>query len=190
MPSAPWAALLPLAALLAPARPTCWEEHQAAHRAAAPSSRHLRFLATCLPGPALRPLLQPLLRPRPPGSAGNRAARQHIVDQLSGLGWSVELDTFTAATPLGTTTFSNIVATLHPDSPRRLVLAAHYDSKLTPTGFLGATDSALPCALMLHLAARCAALPLHPLPPQHDTPPAGTRGLRARAHPPARLLRW
>ena len=42
----------------------------------------------------------------------------------------VSLDTFTASTPLGPKTFSNIVATLHPDSPRRLVLAAHYDSKV------------------------------------------------------------
>jgi len=29
------------------------------------------------------------------------------------------------------------------------VLAAHYDSKLTPEGFLGATDSAVPCAMLL-----------------------------------------
>ena len=42
----------------------------------------------------------------------------------------VSLDTFTASTTLGPKTFSNIVATLHPDSPRRLVLAAHYDSKV------------------------------------------------------------
>ncbi len=32
---------------------------------------------------------------------------------------------------------------------RRLVLGAHYDSKITPTGFLGATDSAVPCSMML-----------------------------------------
>ena len=43
----------------------------------------------------------------------------------------VDLDTFTSATPLGPKTFTNIVATLHPDSPRRLVLAAHYDSKVS-----------------------------------------------------------
>ena len=35
---------------------------------------------------------------------------------------------------------------------KRLVLAAHYDSKKTPTGFLGATDSALPVALLLDMA--------------------------------------
>ena len=32
------------------------------------------------------------------------------------------------------------------------MLAAHYDSKVTPTGFLGATDSALPVALLLDMA--------------------------------------
>ena len=116
----------------------------------------------------------------------------------------VVLDTFTSSTPLGPKTFTNIVATLHPDSPRRLVLAAHYDSKVLCNicdndddddgdgdddddhdhdhdhdldhdhdhiqvctswdsygncrdpmpGFIGATDSAVPCALLLHLASR------------------------------------
>ena len=32
------------------------------------------------------------------------------------------------------------------------MLAAHYDTKITPEGFIGATDSAAPCAMMLHLA--------------------------------------
>ena len=32
------------------------------------------------------------------------------------------------------------------------MLAAHYDSKKTPEGFLGATDSALPVALLLDMA--------------------------------------
>ena len=84
---------------------------------------------------------------------------------------------------------TNIVATLHLDSPRHLVLAAHYDSKVSydhdqdndhdhdhdhdhiqvctswdsygncrdpMPGFIGATDSAVPCALLLHLASRLA----------------------------------
>ena len=36
--------------------------------------------------------------------------------------------------------------------PRRMVIACHYDSKISPTGFLGATDSAAPCAQMINLA--------------------------------------
>ena len=38
------------------------------------------------------------------------------------------------------------------------MLAAHYDTKVTPEGFLGATDSAAPCAMLLHLAAALAPL--------------------------------
>ena len=33
-----------------------------------------------------------------------------------------------------------------------MVIACHYDSKMTPSGFLGATDSAVPCAQMINLA--------------------------------------
>lgn len=67
------------------------------------------------------------------------------------------MDAFSANTPIGETSFTNIVATLDPHVDRRLILAAHYDSKIvggtrTTTRFLGATDSALPCALLLDLA--------------------------------------
>ena len=34
----------------------------------------------------------------------------------------------------------------------RMVIACHYDSKIDPPGFLAATDSAVPCAMMLNLA--------------------------------------
>ena len=35
---------------------------------------------------------------------------------------------------------------------KRLILAAHWESKMQPEGFLGATDSALPVALLLDMA--------------------------------------
>jgi glutaminyl-peptide cyclotransferase len=47
--------------------------------------------------------------------------------------------------------FTNIVATLDPAAPRRLVLACHYDSKKLPN-FIGATDSSVPCAMLLDIA--------------------------------------
>ena len=97
-------------------------------------------------------LLRPLLTPRVPDTAGNAAARDYISSLLAELGWDVALDTFTQDTAVGEVTFSNIVATRNAASPRRLVLAAHYDSKMTPEGFIGATDSAVPCAMLLHLA--------------------------------------
>ncbi|XP_028712004.2 glutaminyl-peptide cyclotransferase-like protein isoform X2 [Peromyscus leucopus] len=69
-------------------------------------------------------------------------------------GWHVELDPFTASTPLGPLDFGNVVATLDPGAARHLTLACHYDSKFFPPGsspFVGATDSAVPCALLLEL---------------------------------------
>ena len=32
--------------------------------------------------------------------------------------------------------------------------ACHYDSKIHPEGFIGATDSAVPCALLLDIAQK------------------------------------
>jgi hypothetical protein len=72
---------------------------------------------------------------------------------MESLGWDIELDTFMSKTPIGQLEFNNIVAKLNPTVPRFLVLACHYDSKHMREGsFIGATDSAVPCAMMLHLA--------------------------------------
>ncbi|KAM6228798.1 glutaminyl-peptide cyclotransferase-like protein isoform 3-T3 [Spheniscus humboldti] len=126
-----------------------------------PSEPALRALLGQLDPTRLRDtFLRPLLRERVPGGPGSRAARQHIVGRLGALGatWHLELDTFEAVTPQGPVTFTNVVATLAPAAPRRLVLACHYDTKVLPPGpgqrlFLGATDSAVPCAILLELAA-------------------------------------
>ncbi|XP_028920803.1 glutaminyl-peptide cyclotransferase-like protein [Ornithorhynchus anatinus] len=101
--------------------------------------------------------LRPLLVERSPGSPGNLRVRQFLERELRalGAGWHVELDGFSARTPRGTIPFANVVATLAPEAPRRLVLACHYDSKYFPPEegpFLGASDSAVPCALLLELA--------------------------------------
>lgn len=54
--------------------------------------------------------------------------------------------------------FVNLIATRDPPNAKgdgdvsRLALVAHYDSKLTPAGFIGATDSAAPCAMLMHVA--------------------------------------
>ena len=103
-------------------------------------------------------------------TAGLNQAKDYIVTFLNDLGWKVDVHEFTQDTVIGEKTFSNIIATRNPNSPRRLVLAAHYDTKISPEvgtvyffpgilflisneqGFIGATDSAVPCAMMLHLA--------------------------------------
>jgi len=62
------------------------------------------------------------------------------------LGWTVEEPRTSDRTPHGVKDFTNVIATLDPEAPRRLVIACHYDSLIKPEGFLGATDSAVPCA--------------------------------------------
>ena len=99
--------------------------------------------------------LPPILVPRVPGTASHSGVKQHILSRLRELGesWDVTSHEFTDITPHGERNFTNIIATLYPSVERRLVLAAHYDSKLLAGGeFLGATDSALPCALLVDLA--------------------------------------
>ncbi|XP_026868557.2 glutaminyl-peptide cyclotransferase-like a [Electrophorus electricus] len=106
--------------------------------------------------------LRPMLVERVPGTAGSQAVRRHITSQLRSLsaGWTVEEDSFESATPKGTVVFSNVLAVLDPTAPRRLLLACHHDSKIIPRdpkepqrAFVGASDSAVPCAMLLELAS-------------------------------------
>ncbi|XP_060025383.1 glutaminyl-peptide cyclotransferase isoform X6 [Lagenorhynchus albirostris] len=102
--------------------------------------------------------LRPLLIERYPGSPGSYAARQHIMQRIQRLqaDWVLEVDTFLSQTPYGYRSFSNIISTLNPTAKRHLVLSCHYDSKYFPHWdnrvFVGATDSAVPCAMILELA--------------------------------------
>ncbi|KAF8643782.1 hypothetical protein AX16_008801 [Volvariella volvacea WC 439] len=92
----------------------------------------------------------------PPDTANNTLVRNYIVDTLKALEWHVELDEFDDETPVGRKHFANIIATKDPKAPRRVIVAAHFDSKYFPNPpenqFVGATDSAAPCAMMLDLA--------------------------------------
>lgn len=76
---------------------------------------------------------------------------QYIVDNLKKYNYHLELDEFEWSTPVGNVKFANIIATSNPKACRQLVLACHYDSKKM-AGFLGAIDSAVPCAMLLVLA--------------------------------------
>jgi glutaminyl-peptide cyclotransferase len=85
-------------------------------------------------------------------------------------GWRVDTDSFQASTPNGDVRFTNIIATFAATPPitqhqrqrhehypivaaERLVVAAHYDSKIfAEFDFAAATDSAVPVALLLDLA--------------------------------------
>ncbi|KAI7825510.1 hypothetical protein BX661DRAFT_184708 [Kickxella alabastrina] len=94
-----------------------------------------------------------VLVPRQIGSPGYRAAQGLIVDTLGKLGYAISWDNFTASTPAGNVKMANIIATHNPGAAKRLVLSAHYESKIMMEGdFVGATDSAVPVALMLDVA--------------------------------------
>ncbi|CCG82800.1 putative Glutaminyl cyclase [Taphrina deformans PYCC 5710] len=104
-------------------------------------------------------LLTPLLVPRVSGTQGATDVFNWLHTYLSRnlTGWKVEEDRFTAQTPLAQVEFVNLVATMDPPGVpehevTRLVLAAHYDSKMFPPGFIGATDSSVPCAILLYIA--------------------------------------
>ncbi|KAG7483931.1 hypothetical protein MATL_G00043570 [Megalops atlanticus] len=131
------------------------------HKPSKPTSAQIRRLVSQVNGQRLwYSHLRPILIERLPGTKGSQAVREHIISQLSLLsaGWSVEVDSFTSPTPHGQITFSNVLAVLDPSVPRRLLLACHYDSKALPVTpgalrrvFLGASDSAVPCAMILEL---------------------------------------
>ncbi len=120
-------------------------------------------------------LLSQILIPRPPDTENSRKVRAAILSvfqkQLGGthtasadyksstkkLGWHLEEHTFTVKTPEGKKKMTNLILTKNPAAPRKLVVAAHYDSKYFSassgmSGFVGATDSAAPCAMMVDLA--------------------------------------
>jgi glutaminyl-peptide cyclotransferase len=99
-------------------------------------------------------VLDNILVPRVVGTPGHDKVRDYIVKTMKALNWDVSLDTFQDKTPnMGTLTFDNIIAKLNPKAERYLMIACHYDSKwFADREFLGATDSAVPCALMVNMA--------------------------------------
>ncbi|TFK54624.1 hypothetical protein OE88DRAFT_1623609 [Heliocybe sulcata] len=100
--------------------------------------------------------LSKILIPRPPDTENSTIVRNYIISTLRALKWDVEEDSFIGETPYGSKNFTNVIATKDPSAGRRVVLAAHFDSKFFATypqnQFVGATDSAAPCAMMLDLA--------------------------------------
>jgi glutaminyl-peptide cyclotransferase len=105
-------------------------------------------------------LLSPILIPRVPGTPGSAAVLNHFVNffRTSLPDWNITFQNSTSKTPLPgnkEVPFINLIATRdppwsNPGDVGRLSLVAHYDSKISPEGFIGATDSAAPCAMILH----------------------------------------
>ncbi|KAI0178796.1 glutaminyl-peptide cyclotransferase [Hypoxylon sp. FL1284] len=107
-------------------------------------------------------LLSPILIPRVPGTPGSVATQRHFADFFSRHlpKWKLDRHHTTAKTPATGDTdvpFVNLIFSRDPPwaqagDVRRLTLVAHYDSLYRPEGFIGATDSAAPCAVLMHVA--------------------------------------
>ncbi|KAK5992496.1 Glutaminyl-peptide cyclotransferase [Cladobotryum mycophilum] len=107
-------------------------------------------------------LLAPILIPRVPGTDGSLKTQQHFVDffKTSLPEWEIIWQNSTSKTPATgdkDVPFANLIFRRDPPGSRtgdvgRLTLVAHYDSKIEPAGFIGAIDSAAPCAMLLHVA--------------------------------------
>lgn len=115
-------------------------------------------------------LLDPIMIKRVSDTPGNKIVREYLSSQMESYGWIVKQKSYKAKTPLGQKTFVNVVADLpigshfinadeetlksaQFDLNNRIVFACHYDSKyIEEYDFIGAIDSAVPCALMLDLA--------------------------------------
>ncbi|TFB06965.1 Glutaminyl-peptide cyclotransferase [Trichoderma ghanense] len=107
-------------------------------------------------------LLAPILIPRVPGTEGQVKTQRHFVDffKTNLPDWEILWQNSTSKTPATgdkDVPFANII--LRRDPPGygagdvgRLTLVAHYDSKVEPKDFIGATDSAAPCAMLMHVA--------------------------------------
>jgi glutaminyl-peptide cyclotransferase len=107
-------------------------------------------------------LLAPILIPRVPGTPGSEAVLNHFVQffQSSLPQWDIAFQNSTSVTPSSQgaeVPFRNLIVSRDPPwasagDTSRLTLVAHYDSKVDPAGFIGATDSAAPCAMIMHAA--------------------------------------
>jgi glutaminyl-peptide cyclotransferase len=67
------------------------------------------------------------------GSDNNTFVKDHLVSTLKALQWHVEEDPFDDDTPYGRKHFVNVIATKDPAASRRVIVAAHFDSKYFPT---------------------------------------------------------
>jgi hypothetical protein len=89
--------------------------------------------------------------PRPSGSPAIAQLQDYLQSELASYGCNVDTDAFSADTPVGRLPMKNIVAKIHGDKPKIIMLATHYDTKLLPN-FVGADDAGSSTGVMLELA--------------------------------------
>jgi glutaminyl-peptide cyclotransferase len=88
---------------------------------------------------------------RPPGSPGHAKAEQYILSKLKGD--TLDLDNFTAKTPVGDFAIHNIIAKFPGKKDGIIVIAGHYETNYPlPKDFVGANDGGSTTGLLLELA--------------------------------------
>jgi len=92
---------------------------------------------------------------RVPDTTPHTSVQKFLLSKFNSNSWKIETDSFETETPKGIKKFTNLIFTHNnPNALRYLVIAAHYDSKyFQQFSFIGATDSAVPCALLLDAAS-------------------------------------
>lgn len=95
-------------------------------------------------------LLIPFNITRVPGSSGSEKVQEFITKHFKTLqsDWLIEPLQFAE----NSINFTNLVFTLGKNASSYLMLAAHYDSKKSPAGFIGGTDSAASCAILMYIS--------------------------------------
>ncbi len=88
---------------------------------------------------------------RPPGSPGHAKAEQYIKSHLAGD--NIEVDSFTAKTPVGEFPIHNIIVKFPGKKDGIIVVAGHYETNYPlPKEFVGANDGGSTTGLLLELA--------------------------------------
>lgn len=107
-------------------------------------------------------LLAPILQPRVPGTSGSDIVLDHFTTffRTELPEWHISFQNSTSKTPKTgdrEIPFRNLIVNRDPPWAKPgevgyLTFVAHFDSKLEPDGFIGAIDSAAPCAFLMHAA--------------------------------------
>ncbi|GAB6027051.1 hypothetical protein CHUAL_013778 [Chamberlinius hualienensis] len=130
-----------------------WINKKLSHSPAHVTEEDVAYLAGLSNEKLFNKTLSKIAIPRVMGTRGHESVKKFIVDSMKFLKWDVHFDSFPQETIIGPFTFENIVATLDPNAHRHLVLACHYDSKMDrEKALVLATDSAVPCSMMINLA--------------------------------------
>ena len=107
--------------------------------------------------------------PRVPGTPGHAATKAWIQETLEGYGWTVQQQDFQAKTYDGLTwDLTNLIASYNPQASKRILLAAHWDTRRiadkdktrTSEPIDGANDGASGVAVLLEIARSISRQPL------------------------------